>query len=318
MAVLQCRVCGKGDALAFCSETGEPMCGACSATCQVCNVPLSKTRVQLTSTGRKLCSKCMSERNERRKAKKDEMKRAARAEARGEAPPAKRPAAPVAASGTSLQALAATGPKSAGTSFQDLMAGDDSPMMPRVRDEEPGAATDEPAREVHGLFKGEAGDDRIWGAEGPPKEGGGRLQLPPVDDKRPILMASGYQPPKRTSWIAAFALFGIAGAIFWSISPGFRDLMFPEDLARPKFISDLRPVATDTNALRNTSNISQFEILKQGPIFITAWLIVGVYCLGFCLIVFSVIRSLISSFFAKRRFKRAQEYAEKYGVTYPD
>jgi hypothetical protein len=278
----------------------------------VCNAPISKLRVQLTSTGRKLCSKCMAQRNARRKAQKDEMKRAARSEARPGAG-----AAPAAA-GTSFQALnAGARSKSAGTSFQDLMGGDDAPMMP-ARPEEPGREADDSGRELHGLFKGEAGDERIWGAEGPPKEGGGRLQLPPIDDKRPILTASGYQPPSRTSWIAAFAIFGIAGAIFWSIFPGMRDIMLPSDLARPQFLSNLRPTATDTNALRNASNINQFEILKQGPIFFTAWAFVGAYCLGFFLIIISLIRSLFSSYFAKRRLKRAEEYAEKYGVAYPD
>jgi hypothetical protein len=254
----------------------------------------------------------MAQRNARRKAQKDEMKRAARSQARPEAG-----AAPAAA-GTSYQALNAGAPrKSAGTSFQDLVAGDDAPMM-AVRVEEPEHAADESGRELHGLFKGEDGDERIWGAEGPPKEGGGRLQLPPIDDKRPILTASGYQPPSRTAWIAAFAIFGIAGAIFWSIFPGFSDILFPDDLARPKFLTDLMPMATDTNALRNTSNISQFEILKQAPIFFVAWAVVGAYAIGFLLIIVSLIRSLFGSYLAKRRLKRAQEYAEKYGVAYPD
>ncbi len=311
MAALQCRVCGQGDAIAFCSETGEPMCANCAATCQVCNAPISKRRVQLTSTGRKLCSKCMAQRNERRKAKKEELKRAARGPSPADAGVAR------AAASAGFQSPVAAAPKSAGTSFQDLMGGDDAPMMPPVRVDDDPRDAGEPAREVHGLSR-EFGDDRVYGAEGPPKEGGGRLQLPPIDDKRPILTASGYQPPSRTSWIAAFALFGVAGAIFWSIFPGLRDIMFPPDLATPKFLSDLMPMATDTNALRNTSNISQFEILKQGPIFITAWAIVLVYVIGFFLIILSIIRSLISGYLAKRRLKRAEEYAEKYGTAYPD
>lgn len=304
MAAVQCRVCGQGDAIAYCSESGDPLCGQCAESCQVCRAPISKRRVQQTSTGRKLCSKCMAARNARRKAKKEELRRAQAGA--GDAP---------AAAATSFNVLSAGAPpKSAGTSFQDLLDDNDAPLMPvRAIEEE----REPDAREVHGLAR-EAGDDRIWGAEGPPKEGAGRLSLPPIDDRRPILTSSGYQGPSRAAWTAAFALFGLAAGIFWTVSPAFREILIPEGIARPDFVSGARPVATDTNQLRDAGNIRQFDILKYGPIFIAAWLVVGAYCLGFFLIMFSLVRSLTSTYFAKRRLKRAEEFAEKYGQPYPD
>ncbi len=283
------------------------MCGNCAASCQVCRAPINKRRLQATSTGRKLCAKCMAERNARRKEKKDELRRAQTG--------AKPSPAPAARAGTSFSALMDAPPRAAGTSFQDLLDGDDAPMMSvRAADDERGPDS---APEVHGL--GPAEDDaRVWGAEGPPKEGSGRLQLPIVDDKRPILTASGYQGPSRTAWIAAFALFGVAAGIFWTVSPAFREILIPADLARPDFVSNARPVATDTNQLRDAGNIKQFDILKYGPIFIVAWLVVGAYCIGFFLIMISLARSLTSSYFAKRRLKKAEKFTEKYGQVYPD
>jgi len=252
----------------------------------------------------------MAARNARRKAKKEELRRAkAAADASGT------PAVPA---GTSFSALNADAPapKPGGMSFQDLMAGDDAPLMP-VREDHDEPEPESVAPAVHGLNAPED-EQRIWGAEGPPKEGSGRLELPPVDDNRPLLVASAYRGPSRTAWIAAFALFGLAGIIFWTISPAFRDLLLPTDLAKPEFTSNMRPVAGDTNALRNASNVKQFDILAQGPIFIAAWVLVGAYVIGFFAIVISVVRSLISSYFAKRRLKEAEEFAEKYGQPYPD
>lgn len=307
MATVQCRACGQADSIAFCAETGEPLCADCAVTCQVCRVPINKKRVQLTSTGRKLCSKCMADRNARRKAKKEELRRAEKRETN----------APAAVASTSFQALNdSPPPKPSGTSFQDLMAGDDAPLMRPVEfDEE--EETAEPRGEVHGLLSPEDEEGRTWGPEGAPQEGSNRLQLPPIDDHRPILTSSGYQGPSRTAWVAAFALFGIGAAIFWSVFPGIREIMLPWDTTALNFSSNLSPTATDTNALRNMSNVNQFELLSQGPIFFVAWAIVGVYVLGFTLIIWSLVRSIVSSHFAKRRLKKAEEYARKYGHTYP-
>jgi hypothetical protein len=252
----------------------------------------------------------MSTRNARRKAKKAELRR----EARGEEA---RPAATRIPADTSFQPLhAGAPPKRAGTSFQDLMSAAPESTAASAFLAVDGPAHADDARQVHGLEREDDSGKRA-GFEGEAPESSGRLQLGPVDEDRPILTGSGYQPPSRTAWLAAFAIFGIAGAIFWNVFPGLRDIMLPADLARPKFLSDLMPAATDTNALRNTSNVNQFEIFKQGPIFLTAWAVVLAYCVGFFLIIISVIRSTMTSYRARRRTRYAEEYARKYGHPYP-
>jgi hypothetical protein len=258
----------------------------------------------------------MAARNARRKAKKEELRRA-QAAATDEPPvAAAAPAPAVAPPGTSFSALTADAPaETGGTSFEDLMAGQDAAPTTVRADE--AAAEEEQTHEVHGLAPAED-EERVWGAEGPPAEGSSRLVLPVVDDTRPILTSSGYHGPSRAAWIAAFALFGLAAGIFWTVSPAFRDLLLPADLAKPEFVSNATPVAGDTNALRDAGNIKQFDIFAQAPIFFVAWAVVGAYVVGFVLILISLVRSLTSSYFAKRRKKKADEFAEKYGQPYPE
>jgi len=257
----------------------------------------------------------MAERNARRKAKKDEMRREGKPDREKPSPT---PAAPanLGGGGVSFEslmrdepALAAglqavkreevprvpepdEAPASAGTSFEDLMSS--GPRAP---------AADKSARKA--------------GLEGVPQVGSKRLELGPIDDNRPILTGSGHQGPGKMAYTAAFLLFGLAGVIFWSVVPGIREIMMPWQSVTPDFISDQRAVITDTNALRNASNISQFDVFSQGPVFFVAWLIFLSYFIGFVMIVWSVGRSLLDSYLAKRRLKKAEEYAKKHGVPYP-
>jgi len=326
MGAVTCRACGQGESIAICSESGIPICANCAVSCDACKSPLQRDRAQLTSTGRKLCSKCMAERNARRRAKKDEIRREASA-AKRESSSGKSAAASAGVAGASFEDLmrddaelshafkglvreeappppAAEAPKkSAGTSFEDLepSAKKGSKAAPRQSGNE--LKLDDEAK--------------TFGLEGQAKEGSGRLSLGPIDDNRPILGQSGHQPPSKRAYIAAFCFFGLAGAIFWNVAPGFREILMPWRTPKYQFSTNLAPVATDTNALRNASNISQFDMFSQGPIFFVAWLFVGVYVVGFVLIVWSVGRSLMSSYLAKRRLKKAEEYAKKHGQTYP-
>ncbi len=318
MATMKCKTCGVGDSIAFCAETGAPICVKCAVSCDVCSSPLSRERVQLTSTGRKLCSKCMAERNARRKAKKEEMRREGKSEKPRASSPA--PAAPA---------------NLGGMSFEDLMA--DEPalaagMQSAKREEVPSRPEPEAKLEAAPVSAGTSFEDlmssgpkaptadkakRKTGLEGVAQEGSKRLELGPIDDNRPILGASGHHGPGKMAYTAAFLLFGIAGAIFWTVVPGIREIMMPWQSVTPDFIMDQRPVATDTNALRNASNISQFDVFSQGPIFFLAWVIFLAYFIGFVMIVWSVGRSLVDSYLAKRRLKKAEEYAKKHGVPYP-
>jgi hypothetical protein len=326
MATMKCGTCGAADSIAFCAETGAPICAMCTVSCDVCGAPLSRGREQLTSTGRKLCSSCMAARNTRRRAKKEELRREA-AEKKREAAPAAAPRGGVsfedlmrddpALSGNlravkreeapARAAAQSETPKPSGTAFQDLVS------------EGPKAYQSASLARDAGFDGAIEGDEsaNAFGLEGRAKEGASRLALGPIDDNRPILTGSGYQPQSKLVYLAAFAFFGIAAAIFWSVVPGIRDVMFPEQHVGAQFTSNLAPIATDTNALRNTSNIGQFDLFSQAPIFFIAWFLVLAYTIGFVRIVWSVGRSLTSSFFANRRLKKAEEYAKKHGYSYP-
>ncbi len=337
MATMKCRTCGEGDSIAFCSETGAPICAKCAVSCDVCSAPLSKERTQLTSTGRKLCTSCMAARNARRREKKEEMRREASEKKRASASSAGPAVAPVA--GVSFEDLlrddpALSGqlrsvkreeapvrvaapveaPKSSGTAFQDLLS--KSPDA-----EEPSKVYQSASlvREAGVLDTGLEGEDgaKPFGLEGRAKEGSSRLALGPVDDNRPILTGSGYQPPTKRAYIAAFLFFGLAGAIFLSVAPGFREILMPWQTPRYAFSSGQLATAGDTNALRNTSNLSQFDVFSQAPIFFAAWFFVILYVGGAAMIIWSVGRSMMSSYLSKRRLKKAEEYAKKHGYSYP-
>jgi len=328
MPAVTCRACGQGESIAICAESGVPICKNCAVSCDVCNSPIARERAQFTSTGRKLCTKCMAERNARRKAKKEEMRREGSSGKREPAPPK---AATAGVAGASFEDLMRDdaelsrafkgivrqeasppsqaeeeAPKSAGTSFEDLMS---SPVPEGAPAKGKGAKA---------AARRDGGDGpKAHGLEGAPQEGSGRLSLGPIDDNRPILSQSGHQPPSRKAYIAAFCLFGLAGAIFWNVAPGFREILMPWRTPRYEFSSGQLATTGDTNALRNTSNVSQFDVFSQGPIFFVAWAFVGTYVVGFVLIVWSVGRSLLSSYLAKRRLKKAEEYAKKHGYSYP-
>jgi hypothetical protein len=276
-----------------------------------------RDRIQLTSTGRELCGKCMAERNARRKAKKEELRRESKQRE---------------------ESAAAKSSGSMGVSFEDLMRGDEDlskKLQSRAKEEEPAPAPKQPEPELakagtsfedlmsspgaggRGSAAASDGQTRTWGLEGQPQEGSARLQLGPIDDNRPILGQSGHQPPSKKAYLAAFCLFGLAGAIFWTVAPGFREILMPWDTTKYAFSTGELATTGDTNALRNTSNISQFDVFSQGPIFFIAWSFVGVYVIGFVMIIWSVGKSMLDSYLAKRRLKKAEEYAKKHGVQYP-
>ena len=84
MATIKCSACQKNASVTFCSETGVALCGDCAIPCDRCHIPLARTRVQVTSKGRKLCPKCMAERNAKRQARREQIKGKSRARKRAE------------------------------------------------------------------------------------------------------------------------------------------------------------------------------------------------------------------------------------------
>ena len=98
-----------------------------------------------------------------------------------------------------------------------------------------------------------------------------------LDERRPILKASQYQPPSKKAYAFAFILFGISlVAVFVSV-PDLRQIAWPFETKGPDFNERATVVIQDTNALRDTSNISQLNIILQVLLTSVTWAFFLVY-----------------------------------------
>ena len=254
----------------------------------------------------------MAERNAKRQLRREQMKslsREGKRSHRGKAKPvqteARAPGPSFTPGSMSFDALSADAPPTPATSFGTLK---DAPASPP-----PGPAKDGTGPDFGTDFgappaaaETEA-SKRNFGLEGVPTDASSRLELAPVDEKRPVKIGSGYQDPTKTAYFFAFLFFGIAGLVFYSTTPILKDVLFPFDTPSYKFNPNQQTPIMDTNRLRDTSNVSQFEIFSQAPTFFIAWLILIVYVGGSALILISTVRSAISSFRAKRRHRKAEK-----------
>lgn len=92
-----------------------------------------------------------------------------------------------------------------------------------------------------------------------------------LDERRPILKSSQYQPPSKKAYAFAFILFGISlVAVFISV-PDLRQIAWPFETKGPDFNERATVVIQDTNALRDTSNISQLNIIPQVLLTSITW-----------------------------------------------
>ena len=330
MSTIKCRACEVNESITFCSETGMALCGDCAVPCDVCYIPIGLKQAQVTSTGRKLCAKCMAERNAKRQLKREKMRTASRARRRaerGEAIPddpeppvghmvARAAGQPLSPGAMSLDALTSDAPAAPDTKRVVPARSFEAPKKSQGRTAAPvaaEAAKDDFIPDFGADFgaqpdAGKAGaPKRNFGLEGVPTERSSRLELPPVDETRPVRVGSGYRAPTKTAYFFAFAFFGIAGLVFYSTTPILGDIMFPFDTPEYKYNANQRLVIMDTNRLRGASNVSQFEIISQAPIFFITWVILIVYLGGSGLIIVSTARSAISSFLSKRQLRKAQK-----------
>lgn len=318
MATIKCSACQTNASITFCSDTGVALCGDCAIPCDRCHVPLARTRVQVTSKGRKLCPRCMAERNAKRQARRERIKEKSRERKRTEpgraapkgieAPVADQPVTP-GPLGFSASTQGNPAPVPSPISFEAL----DASHGPQATTPAAKTAKDDFGSDFGADFGApaapdeDAGPQRSFGLEGVPTDASSRLELPPIDENRPVMTLSGYRAPTKTAYFFAFFFFGIAGLVFYSSTPILKDVLFPFDTPTYKFNANQQTPIMDTNRLRNTGNVSQFEILAQAPTFFIAWLILIVYVGGSALILFSTGRSAISSFRAKRRARKVEK-----------
>lgn len=300
MSTVKCAECGAADSVVICSETGAPLCDACSVTCQVCHAPISRKRVNLTSRGRKLCGRCMAERNARREAQREQLRREAAARKRPESAEAPPPQKPAGEPEKTREAARPSEPKAepASTSFEDLMADEPegSTSFSSLAAGEPDLYEEAVPEELEpGREEGEEGDEGAYGLEGAVQEGSKRLELGPIDEKRPVLSASGYQAPSLQRKFALYIVLGLAGVFFLVWYPALRDAMFPwaEEAGEPG---------------------PQFDRFTRDAVFYVAWGIVGLYALGGLALGVTFLRRVLN----KRRVKRMErEEAESRGYSLP-
>lgn len=302
-----CSFCQKDNAQLTCADCHRPVCSECSISCQVCGMTVCREDVQTTSRSRKLCGRCMADRNARLAA------RQRRAEASGQAGSRSKDARHGAAAATHRAQTPAARPSepsakkeaepAQSTSFEDLQRelGEPAQAAPETADREPPPAETD-----------EGGEKRLEeaGAGSVSYASSGRLILPPIDEARPILTGSGYHPPSRTAYAIAYFLFGLAGIFFISRSDAIQDVIWPFDYSPVTYMENQMTPVQSTNALRGSSNVKQLDVFQQGPIFFTAWTILILYFTGAILIIVSTVRSAVSTYRGRRWLKKQKAKGE--------
>lgn len=226
----------------------------------------------MTPHGRSLCPSCWA----RREAKRREIRE----------------------QGGGAKGVASESSAADSTSFEALMGGDaptyeTKPETPAAQESAPAAKrrAEESSASHTTLGVDEAGDSVTTKPKQFHRDVPVREALE-IDPRRPILTQSGYQAPSKLAYLAAFIFFGIAGIFFVNSSPRVQDMMFPFDLGGIEYDENMRPVDQDTNALRNSSNISNFSLMRDLPLFILTWAIVLVYIWGAFLVIKEVVPTL--------------------------
>ena len=135
----------------------------------------------------------------------------------------------------------------------------------------------------------------------------GRLELPPMDQNRPVLGASGYQAPSKATHIIVLAFFGIAMFFVYRAVPSLKSTLFPFSNTDIKFDDNLMPIATDNNSLRNASNIQQLDTLAQWATFLVAWGVVIIYVGLLFMLLVGFIRSILWNRLAKQQYEATKD-----------
>lgn len=295
MASVVCTLCNTNYAIAGCVTCKTLVCKSCSSICQGCGTTVCQQHVETTSKGRKLCGRCMAERNARREALRQKYSKS-KSETGAPSPPKPAPA-PI--SSQQRPAVPPASSADAGTSFEDLM-GDGEQLLKPVTPQAPSSQDEDGPDFGEDDFGGDEEEQQASFTET------GKLELPPMDENRPVLGQSGYQPPSRKRVLAAFILAGIGSLLFYNSSPFLKDLLFPYETSELQFNENQMPQIQDTNKLRNAGNMQQLDIFSQAPIFFVAWAILLSYCGAVLILIVGIIRSYYWSRMANRNLEAAR------------
>lgn len=301
MASVPCQNCNKQYAIVACDTCKTLVCKDCSVVCQGCGTSVCVKHVHLTSKGRKLCNRCKAERDARKQALREKYGSSGKPEqgASPSAPP------------TRMATPAASPPPAAfgtGTSLSDLMGGEQL-IRPKETYEdleaEAGLGPRDDSDPEMRLDPEEEEKNRKAVSRATVSETG-RLALPPMDENRPVLGQSGYQPPSRLKVFLAFVFAGIGTWYFFGSTEFFQDTLYPWRTTELQFNENEMAQIQDTNKLRNTANMQQFDVLSQAPIFFVSWFIVGSYFLAIVILIIGMIRSWYWSRVANQHLEAAR------------
>lgn len=129
-----------------------------------------------------------------------------------------------------------------------------------------------------------------------------------LDQHRPILMASRYQPPSRKALAAAFVFFGLSIIVVFFSVPDLRQIMWPFETRGAEYNENVQVVIKDTNALRDTSNLSQLNMLSEIFLFVLAWGLFLAYLFGVVRILLPTLRKILPRIRDKILFRKDVEY----------
>lgn len=120
-----------------------------------------------------------------------------------------------------------------------------------------------------------------------------REKIMGLDPNRPLKARSGYDPPSRTAYLLAFLAFTVVGFFLWIRVPVIKEIIWPFDVGGIDYDSNQEAVIQDTNRLRNTSNITNLNVLVVIPLFVLGWGLLLAYVLGAGAILWGTSQSLM-------------------------
>lgn len=283
METVFCTICNEENASLVCKDCKSLICKNCSSVCRECGITICINHTKQTKAGTKMCAGCMAEREARRQALRDKY-----------AKPSKPSKSTPSTSFESLDdspSIPSSSPegKSQSTRLEDL-AGAEQLLRPLGESEEE-AELDKHYEEDNRIPTQE--ENKAYFTET------GRLELPPMDQNRPVLGASGYEPPSRATTLIVLIFFGLAMVFAVRAVPALNDTLFPFTHHQTNFNEKQMLIVTETNALRDGGNIQGLDIFAQGATFFMAWGFLIAYGGGVLMLLTGVIRSILWSREAK-------------------
>lgn len=127
------------------------------------------------------------------------------------------------------------------------------------------------------------------------------------DAARPLLVASGYQPPTKKWLIAAFILFGFSGLYLFISLPNLRDIMLPFDSRTFEIGRNVEAPMYARNTIRQHGSIAKLNLFFQIPAFVITWGVTLAYLYGLWGFGYGGVRSFINYTLTKAAKKKNEQ-----------